>query len=80
MERVLGRVLHPWETVHHIDGDKTNNAPENLELWVKTQPTGIRLQDVAGVYGGELLAARKRILELECRVRALEAQLKTSPS
>jgi hypothetical protein len=29
-ERALGRALGPDETVHHIDGDKTNNANSNL--------------------------------------------------
>lgn len=26
----LGRPLKPGEVVHHIDGDKQNNSPENL--------------------------------------------------
>lgn len=29
-ERMLGRKLNPGEIVHHIDGDKRNNDPENL--------------------------------------------------
>lgn len=32
MARKLGRPLEANETVHHIDGDKANNAPENLQL------------------------------------------------
>ena len=33
MEQKLGRRLEPGEVVHHIDEDRTNNAPENLELF-----------------------------------------------
>lgn len=45
MERVLGRPLRAHENVHHRDGDKLNNDPPNLELWVKTQPCGQRATD-----------------------------------
>jgi len=70
MERILGRPLHPWETVHHKNGNKQDNAPENLELWMRTQPTGIRLEDVADCYVKELLEARTRILALESQLKS----------
>ena len=33
MEEKLGRYLTPKEVVHHIDGNRVNNTPENLHLF-----------------------------------------------
>ena len=30
MEKVFGRILEDWETVHHINEDKKNNSIDNL--------------------------------------------------
>ena len=32
MEKKLGRRLKSFETVHHLDGNKLNNRPDNLTL------------------------------------------------
>lgn len=45
MEQMLGRFLWPDETVHHKNGDRLDNRPENLELWSKGQPAGQRVED-----------------------------------
>lgn len=53
VEKELGRSLKPGEVVHHLDGDKTNNCPENLIVlerdqhfkimeWVNSGMPGVR--------------------------------------
>ena len=55
MENLLGRPLAKGETVHHVNGDRSDNTTDgplderyrsgNLELWSSWQPAGQRVSD-----------------------------------
>ena len=60
MEEKLGRKLLKHENVHHINGVRDDNRPENLELWSTNQPPGQRVADkiawakeILALYEGE---------------------------
>lgn len=46
MEQMVGRPLKRFESVHHLNGRRDDNRPENLELWTKPQTAGQRVEDL----------------------------------
>jgi hypothetical protein len=45
MSNFLNRPLESHESVHHLNGDRSDNRIENLELWSTMQPSGQRVSD-----------------------------------
>jgi hypothetical protein len=55
MSQMIDRALFSHESVHHKNGDRSDNRRENLELWSTKQPYGQRVEDKVR-WAKELLA------------------------
>ena len=64
MEELLGRPLKRGESVHHINGIRDDNRPENLELWYSPQPYGQRVSDLLRYVVAEHRAALLELLKV----------------
>lgn len=74
MEEKLGRLLEPDEIVHHKDGDRMNNDPDNLVVKTRGEHLSDHFKASHEVlkFRGENVKLRQRISELEERIKELE--------
>lgn len=61
MEKYLGRKLYDFENIHHLNGKRDDNRLENLELWMKSQPWGVRVKDFLKIYSTEVNKIARKI-------------------
>jgi len=69
MARYLGRCLERWEQIHHLNGIKTDNRIENLEL------LSPRMHTANTALQSEVYRLRRRVVELEAQVQSLRRGL-----
>ncbi len=70
MEKELGRYLKSDEVVHHIDGDKQNNALSNLVLKTRGEHVSDHFKA-----GHEVLHLRQQVKDLEATIDNIRKEL-----
>jgi hypothetical protein len=76
MMALLGRPLVPGESVHHRNGQRGDNRPSNLELWVGPIRRGARATDLVCLHCGTPWLARTprrpvlALAEVAARIRS----------
>jgi hypothetical protein len=79
MAQSMGRCLQPWETVHHKDGNKSNNELSNLELTTKNNHASDHNKGYSDGFAKGFQDGRSRkIKELEAKIAKLKAMIPVS--
>ena len=73
-EEKLGRVLRPDESVHHINGDKLDNRPENLQVMSASAHSRLHALEKKLGHTKGIEPANKTSPEVQSKIRNLRRQ------